>query len=105
MEFDLQVLGEVERGEVHHCVLEMMKGAPEAQRGVLNLTARGTGLAPARDPHLFSEYMDTPGADMSISDSEEVMAYVNMKVRPILNFKTRKHSHLKPLKHKYVCQY
>lgn len=33
------------------------------------------------ESHPFREYMDNPGgADLSVSDSEEIMAYVNMKV-------------------------
>ena len=37
--------------------------------------------AQSPDSNPFREYMDTVGAsDMSVSDSEEIMAYVNMKV-------------------------
>lgn len=33
------------------------------------------------ESHPFREYMDNPGGtDLSVSDSEEIMAYVNMKV-------------------------
>lgn len=77
---------------MHRHVLEMMKSVSvtEANSGVLNLkTNRRPNNAHAlSDPpttevhevHPFREYMDNPAPDTSVSDSEEVMAYVNMKV-------------------------
>lgn len=73
----------------------MMKAVSvtEANSGVLNLktTRRSSSPGPAfgrdtpltdsaHETHPFSEYMDNPGTDMCVSDSEEIMAYVNMKV-------------------------
>lgn len=93
----LKVLNDTEKTEVHRHVLEMMKSVAvtEANTGVLNLKTTRTpyhssnGLpadAPTHattmpnDAHPFREYMDNPAPDTSVSDSEEVMAYVNMKV-------------------------
>ncbi|XP_045608476.2 uncharacterized protein [Procambarus clarkii] len=90
----LKVLSEAEKSEVHRHVLEMMKSVSvtEANSGVLNLkTTRHSyssgghspteaQAAPAREVHPFREYMDNPAPDTSVSDSEEIMAYVNMKV-------------------------
>ncbi|KAL7648485.1 UNVERIFIED_CONTAM: hypothetical protein RMT77_000391 [Armadillidium vulgare] len=91
----LKVLNENEKGEVHRLVLDMMKAVSvtEANTGVLNLktTRRSSSPGPAysrdsvhsdsaQEIHPFSEYMDNPGTDLSVSDSEEIMAYVNMKV-------------------------
>lgn len=89
----LKVLTETEKSEVHRHVLEMMKSVAvtEANSGVLNLktnrrpnNAHGHGDPPTatavHDVHPFREYMDNPAPDTSVSDSEEVMAYVNMKV-------------------------
>nr|XP_053646885.1 uncharacterized protein LOC128698587 [Cherax quadricarinatus] len=70
----------------------MMKSVSvtEANSGVLNLkTTRYTNshspttdtpTATAREVHPFREYMDNPAPDTSVSDSEEIMAYANMKV-------------------------
>lgn len=88
----LKVLSETEKSEVHRHVLEMMKSVSvtEANSGVLNLkTTRYTNshspttdtpTATAREVHPFREYMDNPAPDTSVSDSEEIMAYANMKV-------------------------
>ncbi|XP_064094604.1 LOW QUALITY PROTEIN: uncharacterized protein LOC135206976 [Macrobrachium nipponense] len=101
----LKVLTDTEKTEVHRHVLEMMKSVAvtEANTGVLNLkTTRTTTTTtttsttysssnghstdasmPATTPndvHPFREYMDNPAPDTSVSDSEEIMAYVNMKV-------------------------
>ena len=61
--------------------------------GILN--GGGTGSPPvegiAGSPeghhHPFREYMDNAGGgcDVSVSDGEEIMAYVNMKVSKIIN--------------------
>ncbi|XP_037775039.1 uncharacterized protein LOC119572119, partial [Penaeus monodon] len=87
-----QVLSEPEKTEVHRHVLEMMKSVAvtEANSGVLNLkTTRrhynnshnaGGDTNNAHEAHPFREYMDNPAPDTSVSDSEEIMAYVNMKV-------------------------
>ncbi|CAL4101175.1 unnamed protein product [Meganyctiphanes norvegica] len=95
----LKVLEESEKCEVHRHVLEMMKSVAvtEANSGVLNLktTKNNTAaLNTIRSPrneevptssangnHPFREYMDNPAPDTSVSDSEEIMAYVNMKVQ------------------------
>lgn len=104
----LKVLNDTEKSEVHRHVLEMMKSVAvtEANSGVLNLkTNRRPNNAATNnnnninnndatpspiDPpastvsshelHPFREYMDNPAPDTSVSDSEEIMAYVNMKV-------------------------
>nr|XP_027225220.1 uncharacterized protein LOC113817378 [Penaeus vannamei] len=88
----LKVLSETEKTEVHRHVLEMMKSVAvtEANSGVLNLkTTRrqynnshnaGNDTNNAHEAHPFREYMDNPAPDTSVSDSEEIMAYVNMKV-------------------------
>ncbi|XP_042222003.1 uncharacterized protein LOC121866414 [Homarus americanus] len=89
----LKVLSESEKTEVHRHVLEMMKSVSvtEANSGVLNLKTNRRTYSNAHSPtepptttaqevHPFREYMDNPAPDTSVSDSEEIMAYVNMKV-------------------------
>ena len=70
-------------------VLEMMKAVAitEANTGVLNLkTTKRNSTEEGNEEeggsmHPFREYMDNPsGCDTSVSDSEEIMAYANMKV-------------------------
>ena len=89
--FHVQVLNDTEKCEVHRLVLDMMKAVSvtEANTGVLNLktTPRSSPASPLNPPqppptemHPFREYMDNPGSESSVSDSEEIMAYVNMKV-------------------------
>ena len=77
------MLNETEKIEVHRLVLEMMKAVAitEANSGVLNLKTRRPSVNEG-EHHPFREYMDnTQGGDTSVSDSEEIMAYVNMKVK------------------------
>lgn len=47
------------------------QASPDASNATTNST---------QDGHPFREYMDNPAPDTSVSDSEEIMAYVNMKV-------------------------
>ncbi|KAK7075205.1 hypothetical protein SK128_009147 [Halocaridina rubra] len=94
----LKVLTDTEKSEVHRHVLEMMKSVAitEANSGVLNLKTTRTSnssssnyhssnghptdaVSTSNDAHPFREYMDNPAPDTSVSDSEEIMAYVNMK--------------------------